>query len=61
MKAFNVIIQATLSKMITVHADSEDKAVEEAFEAFDLLACDDIPERYEQELVSVELVQGAEA
>ena len=59
MKTYNVTIQATLTKTIEVYAGLEDEAIETAHESFSL-ACDGMPERYEQELVSI-VCQGAAA
>ncbi len=53
MKAFDVTIKATLIKTITAYAGSEDEAIEIAHESFSL-ACDGTPERYDQELVTIE-------
>ena len=53
-KTYDVKIQATIRKTITVEAEDEDSADEQAQEMFSPLHDGKVPERYEQETLSIE-------
>ena len=55
MKTYAVTITATVTKTYTVEAASKDEALSLAHESFSVLP-DDAPERYEQDIDSVEEV-----
>ena len=56
MKRYDVVIRATIEKTITVEADSEDLACDEAHEIFDVVF-DGKPERYEQDTIRINEVK----
>lgn len=56
MKSYDVVIRATIEKTITVEADSEDLACDEAHEIFDVVF-DGKPERYEQDTIRINEVK----
>ena len=57
MKTYAITIRATVTKTITVEADNEDDAMEQANELFSVL-CDDIEEDYHEEVIGFEEVKG---
>lgn len=50
MQTFNVVIRATITKTISVEAETQDEAEVLAHETFSVL-CDEEDESYEQETV----------
>ena len=56
MKKFAITIRATVTKTITVEADNEDDAMEQANELFSVL-CDDIEEDYHEEVIDFEEIK----
>lgn len=53
MPAYNITIQATVTKTLTVEADCEDSAIEQATAEF-TVDCDGGDESYDQQVVEVE-------
>ena len=53
MNTYEVIIKATVTKAMVVSAESEDEAIDEAHDCFDL-HYDSYDEKYTQEHLSVE-------
>jgi len=56
MKTYDVTIQATVTKTITVTSENIDSAVETAHALFDI-ANDGEPEKYEQDTIRAELTE----
>ena len=56
MKTYAITIRATVTKTITVEADNEDDAMEQAHELFSVL-CDDIDEDYNEEVIDFEEIK----
>ena len=56
MKTYAITIRATVTKTITVEADNEDDAMEQANELFSV-RCDDIEEDYHEEVIDFEEIK----
>ena len=56
MPQYKVTIRAVVIKTLTVTADDEAEAVEEAEEEFSIL-CEDEDEDYQQDISNIELVE----
>lgn len=55
MTKYNVTVKTTITKTYEVTGETEQAAIDKAHNLFNVLN-DDMPERYEQETVSVEAV-----
>jgi hypothetical protein len=56
MKTYEVTIKATLIKTLTIEAETREAAIEEANETFNIGHEFDVPEKYEQDVVRVSLL-----
>jgi hypothetical protein len=56
MKTYEVTIKATIIKTLTIEAETREAAIEEANETFNIGHEFDVPEKYEQDVVRVSLL-----